>query len=367
MKRGRHSELTRRRLLAGVSACGVGVVAGCLSVGDLFGETYIGGVHWSESTKRVLAETNYVVSPRGSYFGHRYPETYLLVDGERTEDEPVERGQTVEFLLDRDTGDDPISLYEYTIPDDPEIAELIAGCAIVTRNETTWTITPRESVFSDSLFGSDESLLVTHDPASASGRSWWVWTESESLLEAIREAASQHDFEVDVVSVPVGEPTSFETETVDFGRLAMGLVDTVPEPGPRSSVFADSEYIGFSQEQRIPIPFETTFEIRFTWRPEQNWLNLRLRPDVSYRNSVLTADHFEEVRVTVSDRPDQIWLADDDSGDAQFPVSDPSISVRAVSAGREVGVILNAPDGREKTVFEGVLPDTACDDHDCLV
>ncbi|WP_238593383.1 hypothetical protein [Natronobacterium lacisalsi] len=369
--------MKRRSLLAGLGIAAGAGLAGCTTLSSDGPRHYTVGFHWSSITDRLHVQGT---SPPDvdPIFSTREPEAYLLVDGERRNGKDVSRGQTVEYIYDTDNWlESPISVGEYTVPEDKRVKEEIATeKAHVRRYEDThWVIDPfpsgdREDVLSTD---EDEALVVVRNPPESDHRWWWAWTETESMTRDLRWVAEERG-NTTLVAVSGDETASFTTETVDFGLLSFLHVTSVPDrPGRRQAIFSENSHTTFGQSHRIPIPFETGLEVTATWKPEHPndpWLHLRLDADVTYRNYALTSDEFEEIRVLVNGEEKLIWATGNGNGEVEFPITDDgnanSVSVRSAYPGDEVAVVVEASDGRSRTVFESTMPVEECRWDECM-
>ncbi|APW97960.1 hypothetical protein CHINAEXTREME_09285 [Halobiforma lacisalsi AJ5] len=91
---------------------------------------------------------------------------------------------------------------------------------------------------------------------------------------------------------------------------------------------------------------------------------------MTYRNYALTSDEFEEIRVLVNGEEKLIWATGNGNGEVEFPITDDgnanSVSVRSAYPGDEVAVVVEASDGRSRTVFESTMPVEECRWDECM-
>ncbi|SFC55212.1 hypothetical protein SAMN05444422_11076 [Halobiforma haloterrestris] len=72
----------------------------------------------------------------------------------------------------------------------------------------------------------------------------------------------------------------------------------------------------------------------------------------------------------VNGEKEVIWATGDGTGEVEFPITDDgnanSVSVRSASPGDDVAVVVEAPGGRSRTVFELTMPVEECRWDECM-
>lgn len=229
---------TRRRALLAVGlTTGLVGVAGCVRRQRPEASHWAAGIRWSESTGEVFRELGF--SPRanrGSYSAN--PKTYFRVNGgalqrSALKDDTVtaDRGDRVEIVVDFDTWrQGKETVFEYTIPDDPDLVGVLAGFAecLHYRGTDEWRVRPLNVDLGTDLLGRQRETLVVRVEREHRDENpdWFVWGHTGAIREALRDRAVEYysyDAEVEFEFLDAGEEATFAPAA--FRRVGMAIYD----------------------------------------------------------------------------------------------------------------------------------------------
>ena len=384
------SKITRRQILKTVTpAVGGASIAGCLSpVTSAIGGKHVAGIHWATLSDDVIADRAFYVQNRRFLREDTDKETYVRVDGMRDYDSPVTRGQTVEVVYDRDRRfEEPLTIFEYTIPDRRGIDEVLAGpVEVYHHGDSEWSARPTDqgtgAEFDTNVAQypvvlgrkpADTAEPRYRDPAE---RTWWAWDVPSRHRDGLRTAAAENGVE-QVVFRDRSEKATFSTPTRDFGIFSMIILSDPPtDESEAREMFDTNDSVGWAQEHPIPLTWKDRIEPTVIWTPasdsdrNESSLSLGLRTTAPYSNYVFRRDEFAAIRVIVNDSRVIPWIADGDARAGSFPVypeDGPGYKLRVtgVKPGDQVRVEIEARDGRVRDVLRMTLQSEGCTFDEC--
>lgn len=171
----------------------------------------------------------------GSYLtGPAVAEVYFRINGgdlirSQLADDSVraERGDHVELLIDFDR---PLqgteTVFEYTIPDDPDLRGVLAGFAecCTYHDDAEWVVEPlRVNLDTDFRGRPRETLVVTVDRGVDADADWFVWNHTNAIRSTVRGRAAESDPNIDVSFLDPSETATFYPR--EFRRVRTIVAD----------------------------------------------------------------------------------------------------------------------------------------------
>ena len=224
----------RRTLLAsGLTASLVGI-SGCLRKQEPKASHWAAGIRWSESSGEVFREMGF--SPRANRGGmSANPTTHFRINGGELQysqfsDDPVlaDHGDYVEIVVDFDTWrQGKETIFEYTIPDDPDLVAVLAGFAECHhyRDTDEWVVRPLNVDLDTDFLGRQQETLVVRVEREYRDEhpDWFVWGHTESIRAALRDRAAESDRDPDIEFLDSGEEAAFGPAA--FHRVRTEITD----------------------------------------------------------------------------------------------------------------------------------------------
>lgn len=225
--------IRRRKLLACGLVSGLAGFAGCLRKQEPKASHWAAGIGWSESTGKVFAETGFVPRDAGQpnprrYFRINHGELQPRYSSSIDNAVPADRGDHVEIVTDFDTlRQGKETVFEYTIPDDPDLVAVLAGFAECHhyRNTDEWVVRPLNvDLDTDLLARQQETLVVQVEREYRDERpDWFVWGHDETIRAALRDRAAESDRDPDIEFLDSGEEAMFGPAA--FHRVRIEITD----------------------------------------------------------------------------------------------------------------------------------------------
>ena len=227
--------LRRRTFLAsGLTASLVGT-AGCLRKKEPEASHWAAGIRWSDPPGEVFRERGFSPGGGSIFTGPANTKNYFRVNGgeliysQLSDDSvPADRGDHIEYIIDFDRRrQGEVTVFEYTIPDDPELVGVLAGFAecLHYRGTDEWRVRPLNVNLGTDLLGRQrETLLVTvRRERGDENPDWFVWGHDESTRDDFHDLAANADAEVDLEFIDQGEIATFSPSA--FHLLGMLVFD----------------------------------------------------------------------------------------------------------------------------------------------